>query len=695
MPAFARRVGIASAAGALVALVAGVACLPGSGPALNPYVDDSGAPPPIDLGGDARDERQDVDLGDPFSITGLAPSHGPWNGGTRATLRGRGFSSTMRVWIGGTEIPASDRFASDPTRAAVVTPAGTPGPADVKIRDDATAQERTLPAGFFYDAFVVEPSSGATSGGTRIALTGSGTQWIAGTTVAIDGKPCTDVAIIDATHMQCTTPGDTPGTKDVVVTLPDTTFTQARDAYTFSDSYDGYRGGLSGGALSGHLRVLAFDAWEGTPIPGANVIAGGNIASAIIGTTDASGVALLNDPRLAPSVTVTVAAKCHQPMSFVGVPVDTATVYLTPSLDLSCASGDPPSSGNYGSRDASIVQGELIWAGSKEGQKSDWRNVPMPQRSTERRAAYVFVATGSPTDQFYLPDAMSAVTLASPGVLGYGYSITVSPGNLTVYALAGIEDRSVAPARFTAYAMGVVRGVPATPQTQTTGVDIPMTTLLDHEVTLTPSPPPTTPRGPDRFFSQIAVTVGTNSWAHFPNGSSMTLLPVGGNVVLAGVPALDGTLAGESYTITAAAVTGANQQTPASIITRINTTDSNSPVAVAGFPAIPVLREPSSGAWGGTHVRVDVGSTVDLLILDVTSGGGLILWQIIAPGTTTTFDLPDLSGLPNNVGLVHGTIVTTAYVARINAFDYAKLRYGNLGSGSWNAYAIDSATGSY
>ncbi len=680
---------------AAVAVVAGGACLPGSGPPLNPYVDDAGAPPPIDIGGDGGTGRQDVDLGDPFSITGLAPSHGPYNGGTRATLRGRGFSSTMRVWIGGAEIPASDRFASDPTRAAVITPSGAPGPADVKIRDDATAQERVLPAGFFYDAFVVEPSSGATSGGTRIALTGSGTKWIAGTTIAIDGKPCTNVAVADATHMQCTTPADTPGTRDVTVTLPDTSVAQARDAFTYSDSYDGYRGGLSGGALNGKLRVLAFDAWQGTPIVGAKVIAGGSLATAIVATVGQTGAVELTDPRLTGAVTVTVAAKCHQPMTFVDVPVDTVTIYLTPTLDLSCASGDPPSSGSFGSRDAGEIDGELIWTGAKEGQKADWRNVPFPQRMTERRAAYVYTSTTSPSDAFYLPDKDSATTLDSPGTLGYAYTVTTGPGNLTVYALAGIEDRSYNPPHFTAYVMGVVRGVPVSPGTRTVGVDIPMTTLIDHQVTLAPTPPPTTVRGPDRFFSQIAVTVGQNSFAILPTGSKTTLLPIGGNVALPGIPALDGTLANQSYVVTAAAVTGANQSIPASIVSRIYTTESNTPVAIAGFPAIPVLREPSAATWSGTHVRVDLASTVDLVRLDVRSGGGLVVWEILAPGTSTSFDVPDLSTFPDHIGLVRGAVTTTVYVARINAFDYGKVRYGQLGSGSWNAYAIDSLSGNY
>ena len=163
-----------------------------------------------------------------------------------------------------------------------------------------------------------------------------------------------------------------------------------------------------------------------------------------------------------------------------------------------------------------------------------------------------------------------------------------------------------------------------------------MTTVLDHQVTLAPSPPAAGPRGPDRFYGQLAVTVGTNVFAILPTGTATTLLPVGGNVPFVGVPALDGTLAGEAYTITAAAVTGPSLGIPASIVTRINTTDSNSPVVVAGFLGVPWLREPSTGTWSGTHVRVDTSGTFDLLRVDVVSGGGLVTWMIVAPGVMLT-----------------------------------------------------------
>src|SRR5579884_753347 len=120
------------AVSALGATIAAAACLPGAGPPINPVFDDAGPPPPTSLGDDAG-VYDELDLGPPFAVTGLQPSHGPWSGGTRTNIAGRGFSSNVQVWIGPTLLAASDVFASDPTKASVVTPPGTPGPADVRI----------------------------------------------------------------------------------------------------------------------------------------------------------------------------------------------------------------------------------------------------------------------------------------------------------------------------------------------------------------------------------------------------------------------------------------------------------------------------------------------------------------------------------------------------------------------------------
>ncbi len=678
----------------LTAVAAAAACLPGAGPPLNPYVDDAGAPPPTQLGDDGGG-LLDVSLGPPFAVAGLQPSHGPWTGGTRTTIAGRGFSSSLQVWIGGALLPAASVFASDPAHVTVVTPQGAPGPADVRVHDLPSGQDATLPAGFDYESFAVTPGSGATTGGTRIALQGKGTAWTKASMVTIDGKPCTGLSFQDAADLSCLTPPDAAGSQNVTVTNADGSVDLARDAFVYSDSPDGYRGGLYGGALAGTLTVIAFDSWVGTPVSGV-AIAGSSLASAVTASFDASGTAHLAAPGLTGKVTVTIVAHCHQPQTYVDVPVDTVTAYLDPILDPSCAQGDPPSTGNWWPSDTGEIDGELVWTGGIEFQRSTWGNVPMPASATQRQAAYVWTTTGDPRAQFWLPPQSSTTTPQSPGQLGYGFALGgVQPGNRTVYALAGIEDDGPTPPTFEPFAMGLASGVSVQPGTKTVGVYIPMTTLFDRTMTTAPQPPPSTPRGPDRLVSTLAIALGPSGYLTLPQGTRTTLLPLSGDVDFVGVPALDGTLVGASYALTASAVTGSSRADPVSVVAAIQTTDANDPLTIGGFFTVPGLVVPGLGTWSGTHVQLSASGPVDLAVVAVASGGGLVTWRIVTPGSTLSFDLPDISQVPGVGSLLHGPITSTFQIARLTGFDYGTLRTGQLSPSSWNAYAEDSSPGSY
>jgi hypothetical protein len=673
------------------------ACLPGTGPALVPDEAGGGS---VELGGDGGVVRVDADLGDPFGIDGLTPSHGPFSGGTRARIDGRGFSSKLHVFIGGVEIDQGSLLASDPTRAAIVTPPGPPGFVDVRIKDEVTTLERTLKNGFYYDAFVVLPDSGATSGGTRIAITGSGTTWGTGTKVAIGGVDCGSVLVSSPTKLECVTPVGTPGSKDVVVTPLDGPPIQARDAFTYSDSVDGYRGGLSGGALAGRVKVLAFDSMLGQPIPGAYAIVGDSLATAKVQRTLSNGVIEIGDIA-ADNVTVTVAAQCFSPVTFIDVPVDTVTVYLDPIVDPACGSGDPsqiPGQPRFGG----FVDGEVVFPGGEEFARAGWTTVPQPTKPTERRAAYVFEAAEDPTQKFTLPSPSAAITPDADGANGYKYSLLVYPGNATVYVIAGLEDRSTNPPKFVPYSMGIARGVSVPAQTRVEGVDVKMDILFDHQVTIAATPPPPGPRGPDRFTAQVATTLGAAGYAILPFGTRSTSLPAPAEIPFVGVPALDHGLAGERYVLGGIAATGASEQLPASVVTRVNTTNANTPVSLGGFLGVPVLDQPGAGIWNGTHVAFGgVSGPSDLTVIHVTSGGGLSDWMIVAPGGKNAFDVPDLSALPNTEpdkpgpGAFRGAINTTVYSARIEQFEYARLRYGELTSKPWAAYAFDSLDGVY
>lgn len=690
----------ALAAAPLVGVFAG-ACVPGTGPALLP---DDAAPPLTGFNSDASTPLGDADLGDPFTLTGLTPSHGPFTGGTRTQLDGRGFTSKLRVFIGGAEIDPGAILASDPTRAAVVTPPGPPGFVDVKIRDDATAQERTLTNGFFYDAFVVTPSSGATSGGTRVAIQGLGTTWGAGTTVQVAGVDCTSVTVQSPTNLTCVTPAGTPGSKDVVVTPANGTPIQVRDAFTYSDSTDGYRGGLSGGALAGTLKVLAIDSFLGSAIPGAYVVVGTNVATATIGKTSATGAVEFDnlDPT-ATKVTVTVAAKCHSPMTYVDVPVDTVTFYIDPVIDPACIQGDPqPIPGGPGI-EGGFVSGQVVFpGGSQEFQRANWTTVPTPTKPTERKAAYAFEASSTPDSVFQLPDADQAITPETDGDVGYQYSLLTFPGNTTVYIVAGLEDRSVSPPSFVPYAMGIQRGISVPADGRIDSVDVKLDILFDHETDIGVNPPAPGPRGPDQLTTSVAVTLGSAGYAILPRGTRTSPLPAPATIPFVGLPSLGGGLAKEEYVIGGIAATTAAQVLPASVVSHFRTTDADGPVSLGGFLGVPVLQAPGAGIWDGSHVTFKAATgAVDLTVTTVSSAAGLVSWTIVAPGTNADFDLPDLEALeaqvksPDSLGLVHGTISTIVYAARIDDFQYATVRTGQLSTGGWNAYAADSLDGVY
>src|SRR5262249_39217158 len=96
--------------------------------------DDGGARRGADAGppADARIFADGMSL-PPLSVDYADPSHGPFVGGTEVTLRGRGFASGMTVSVGGHRVADVDLQVLDAHRAVIVTPPGTPGPAEIDV----------------------------------------------------------------------------------------------------------------------------------------------------------------------------------------------------------------------------------------------------------------------------------------------------------------------------------------------------------------------------------------------------------------------------------------------------------------------------------------------------------------------------------------------------------------------------------
>ncbi len=626
---------------------------------------------------------------DPHAVLGVVPPHGPFSGGGHVVVHGKGFTPDVRVWFG--NIEADGVIAIDPTRVQVSAPAHAAGVVDVSAQNgDDASTHRSLVAGYTFDALYAEPKEGPVAGGTVIKIVGTGSQWLTTLEEArVDQKPCTTIQVLSDTEVSCTVPKGTPGTKSISVTTTSEGVTSALDAYTYQDSSDGFKGGLGGAPLAGTLKVLVYDNFSGTPIPAAHVIVGSDLQTGLYQQTDSSGVAIFDDPSLDSPVTVTLAAPCHSPISFVDVPVDSVTAYLDPVLTPQCAGeGKPPPGGgnptHYGS-----VRGELVWPSNQEFQKGTWDNVPAPHED-EERVAYVLFASSSRSRKFSIPSSSFTVREESPGDLGYGFDISYYPGNHTLYAVAGLHDLSSG--AFTAYAFGFVRGVAIFANAQTENVVLPMDHALDQALVLDVSPPPSGPKGPDRLEARVVIEFAQRSYGVLPDMQKEPLIPLSAPVFFVGLPPLDGDLTGVRYIASAAAVTGPSLSAPTSVVRAFATTTTSVPIDVSGFVAVPELvTPPVNGSWNGRDLAVDYqpgGFPVDLTVYEITSGGGLMHWVVAVPRGAHAITRPDLSGF-DDAHLAVGPLVVGIYGAHIEDFDYGTLGYRQLRPQGMDAYGLD------
>ncbi len=671
------------------------ACIAGAPEGIRRQTDGDGEEPLINFDGGVPpiDAAPEIPVADPYAVIGADPAHGPFTGGQRVLIRGNGFAAATRVFFGEVEADASTMVPIDPTRLQIIAPKGSAGSVTLTVqKGDDTSTRRSLPGGYAYDALYAAPSSGPVAGGTVIEIAGDGTSFGDSAIVKIGGKSCTTQTVNGPTSITCTVPKGTPGAKPVSVDAGDGQPIVVLDAYTYEDSTNGFKGGLSGAPIEGQLKVLVYDNFTGDPIPGAHVIVGSDLPSALVKQVDATGVALFADPSLSAPRTVTIAAKCHSPITFVDVPVDTATVYLDPVLSPACAAdGDPPPVGGKPGAGGGI-SGELVWTGAVEFKKSPWINVPA-EAPGERRAAYVFHANGDPTATFQLPHPSTAVLPDTPGELGYQFQIGSGVGNRALYALAGIET-TTEPAKFTAYAMGMVQGVSVEPGTFTEQVYIVMDRTLDQALTMDVTPPAPGPKGPDRVRATVSVMLGNDGYAILPAGVKTPLLPLAGPIGFVGLPALDGSFLGTTYLSTARAVTGPQAQAPMSVVGRLLSTSTAEDLFVEGFVGVPTLNTPANGAaWDGRHLATTFGaggSAIDLSVYDITSGNGLIRWTVVVPKGSHAVEIPDLSGFTFPYGgLPGGPITIGVYGARVDKFSYGALRYRDIRPIGMSAYALD------
>ncbi len=152
------------------------------------------------------------------TVTSISPSAGPTAGGTSVTITGTNLSGATSVTIGGAS--ATGVTVVNATTITATTPAGTVGAKDVAVTTVGGTGTGTSLFTYYAAPTVtgISPSSGPTTGGTSVTITG--TNFTGATSVTIGGASATGVTVVNATTITATTPAGSAGARDVAVTTP-------------------------------------------------------------------------------------------------------------------------------------------------------------------------------------------------------------------------------------------------------------------------------------------------------------------------------------------------------------------------------------------------------------------------------------------------------------------------------------------
>ncbi|HEY3842830.1 MAG TPA: IPT/TIG domain-containing protein [Acidimicrobiales bacterium] len=147
-----------------------------------------------------------------ISATGVSPLFGPTAGGTLVTILGSNFNSPANVTFGGSTVTGNVVSANEIT---AVTPPHAAGAVSVTVTNvgggSATAAQQFtfVPIPIINPAPTgINPTSGPTTGGTLVTITGSGFDTNPGdpTTVVFDTTPGTAVTVVNSTTITVVSP---------------------------------------------------------------------------------------------------------------------------------------------------------------------------------------------------------------------------------------------------------------------------------------------------------------------------------------------------------------------------------------------------------------------------------------------------------------------------------------------------------
>ena len=167
-------------------------------------------------------------------VSAVAPATGPTAGGTTVTITGMHIDPLATVTFDGMSVTVIS-VASDGSSLTTVSPVHAAGVVDVVVTNPGNRSASVHNAFTYLPPPIItaiSPPSGATDGGARVTISGTGFQ--AGATVMFGAASATNVVVaLDGTTMTLTVPRNSVGTVDVAMANPDGQRGTLPAAYTY------------------------------------------------------------------------------------------------------------------------------------------------------------------------------------------------------------------------------------------------------------------------------------------------------------------------------------------------------------------------------------------------------------------------------------------------------------------------------
>ena len=170
------------------------------------------------------------------SVTSISPTAGPTGGGTTVTITGTGFAAAPGTGAVRFGAATATYTVNSNTQITATAPAGSAGTVDVTVTTVGGTSATSAADQFTYvpapTVTSISPTSGPTSGGTTVTVTG--TNFSGATAVTFGATAATGFTVNSATQITATVPAGSAGTVDVrVTTTGGTSATSAADQFTY------------------------------------------------------------------------------------------------------------------------------------------------------------------------------------------------------------------------------------------------------------------------------------------------------------------------------------------------------------------------------------------------------------------------------------------------------------------------------